>query len=70
MRHAVIISLCFAPVAIIFIIMKVLVWFESIGSEVNYVSRESRRPHGPYLANPYADVDEEEEDYGSRTDYQ
>ena len=24
---------------------------------------------GPYVANPYEDVDEEEEEYGDRTDY-
>ena len=70
MRHVLIVSLCFAPLAIIFIIMKVLVWFEGIGSEVTYVRDESRRVHGPYLGNPHADVDAEEEDYGSRTDYQ
>ena len=29
---------------------------------------ESRKPHR-YVANAYADVDEEDEEYGSKTDY-
>ena len=34
-------------------------------AEVKYVKKESKRPHGPYLADAYADVDEEEEsDWG------
>ena len=37
--------------------------------ETVYVKSESRKPHGPYLADAYADVDEEEEEYGDRTDY-
>ena len=28
-----------------------------------------KKPHGPYVADAYADVDEEEEEYGDRTDY-
>ena len=28
-----------------------------------------QKPHGPYVADAYADVDEEEEEYGDRTDY-
>jgi hypothetical protein len=40
-----------------------------IYSEEKYVEAESRKPHGPYLADAYADVDEEEEEYGDRTDY-
>ncbi len=49
--------------------MKVAVWMSAIGSEQRYVKAESKKPHGPYLADAYADVDEEEEEYGSRTDY-
>ena len=37
----------------------------AIGSEQRYVKAESKKPHGPYLADAYADVDEEEEEYGS-----
>ena len=61
--------LCFAPLAIIYTVMKLSVWFLGIESERNYVRKESQRPHGPYLANPYGDVDEEDEEYGSKTDY-
>ena len=61
--------LCFAPLGIIYIIMKLSVWFLGIESERSYVRAESRKPHGPYVANPYEDVDEEDEEYGSKTDY-
>mgnify|MGYP007012443708 CR=1 FL=1 len=61
--------LCFLPLAIIWIVMKVSVWMFAINDEKNYVKAESRKPHGPYLADAYADVDEEEEEYGNRTDY-
>lgn len=61
MKHAIIISLCFLPLAIIYVIMKVSLWLSSSVSEVNYVREDSKRPHGPYLADAYADVDEEEE---------
>ena len=61
--------LCFLPLAIIWIVMKVSVWMFAINDEKNYVKAESRKPHGPYLADAYADVDAEEEEYGDRTDY-
>ena len=61
--------LCFLPLAIIWIVMKVSVWMFAINDEKNYVKAESRKPHGPYLADAYADVDEQEEEYGDRTDY-
>ncbi len=69
MKHAVILSLCFLPLAVIYIIMKVSVWLSSSVSEVNYVRKDAKLPHGPYVESAYADVDEEEEEYGSRTDY-
>jgi len=49
--------------------MKLSVLIFAATDEKKYVKRESRKPHGPYLANAYADVDEEEEEYGDRTDY-
>ena len=61
MKHAIIITLCFLPLAIIYVIMKVSLWLSSSVSEVNYVREESKRPHGPYLADAYADIDEEKE---------
>lgn len=61
--------LCFTPLLIIYIVMKTAVWLSAINSEQKYVREDSKRPHGPYVANAYADLDEEEEEYGSITDY-
>jgi uncharacterized membrane protein len=60
---------CFTPLVLIFIVMKLAVWVSAVNDEKTYVRTESKRPHGPYLADAYADVDEEEEEYGDRTDY-
>ena len=60
---------CFLPLAIIWIIMKLSLWIAAVNDEQNYVREESKKPHGPYVADAYADVDEEEEEYGDRTDY-
>ena len=60
---------CFTPLAIIYIVMKLALWMSAVNDEKDYVREESKKPHGPYLANPYGDVDEEEEEYGDRTDY-
>ena len=60
---------CFTPLVIIFIVMKLAVWIEAANDERKYVKAESKKPHGPYVADAYADVDEEEEEYGDRTDY-
>lgn len=61
MKHALILSLCFVPLAVIYIIMKVSLWLSSSVSEVNYVREDAKRPHGPYVENAYADVDKENE---------
>ena len=60
---------CFSPLVIIFIVMKLAVWIDAVNAEQDYVRREPLRKRGPYLENPYADVDDEEEEYGDRTDY-
>ena len=60
---------CFTPLIIIFIVMKLLVWVEAVNSESKYVGKEPLRQRGPFVADAYADVDEEEEEYGDRTDY-
>lgn len=60
---------CFTPLAIIFVVMKLAVWVDAVNTEKDYVKREPLRKRGPFVANPYADVDEEEEEYGDRTDY-
>ena len=67
--NPVILAACLSPLVIIFIVMKLAVWLSGLYSEEKYVEAESRKPHGPYLADAYADVDEEEEEYGDRTDY-
>ena len=67
--NPVILAACLSPLVIIFIVMKLAVWLSGIYSEEKYVEAESRKPHGPYLADAYADVDEEEVEYGDRTDY-
>ena len=61
--------LCFLPLVVIYIVMKVAVWMSAINAESDYVRKEPLRKRGPYVANAYADVDEEEEEYGDRTDY-
>jgi len=60
---------CFLPLGIIFIVMKLVVWISAVNVESNYVRGESLRQRGPFVADAYADVDEEEEEYGDRTDY-
>ena len=60
---------CFSPLALFWIIMKLSLWISAVNDEKNYVRAESKKPHGPYVADAYADVDEEEEEYGDRTDY-
>ena len=60
---------CFLPILIIYIVMKLSVWIAAVNEEQNYVREESLKPHGPYVADAYADVDEEEEEYGDKTNY-
>ena len=61
--------LCFAPLAIIYIVMKIAVWMSAVNAEADYVRKEPLRKRGPYLEDAYADVDAEEVEYGDRTDY-
>jgi len=68
MRSLILLS-CFLPLVIIFVVMKLAVWVDAVNAEQNYVREDSKRPHGPYVENPYGDVDEEDEEYGSKTDY-
>jgi len=60
---------CFTPLVLIFIVMKLAVWVSVVNSESSYVRKEPLRKRGPFVADAYADVDEEEEEYGDRTDY-
>ena len=69
MSKSTILIACLSPIAIIWIVMKLALWLSATNTERKYVAAESKKPHGPYLADAYADVDEEEEEYGDRTDY-
>lgn len=60
---------CFLPIGIIYIVMKLAVWVSVVNDETNYVRKEPLRKRGPFVANPYEDVDAEEDDYGDSTDY-
>ena len=60
---------CFLPLIIIYIVMKIAVWISAVNAEQDYVRKEPLRERGPFVADAYADVDEEEEEYGDRTDY-
>ncbi len=69
MKYQITLLLCFLPLVIIYVMLKIAVWMSAIKTETDYVRREPQRKRGPYLENPYADVDEEEEEYGDSTDY-
>jgi len=69
MNYKLTLLLCFTPLIIIYIVMKLVVWISAVNSESSYVRKEPLRKRGPYVANPYEDVDEEEEEYGDSTDY-
>ena len=61
--------LCLSPLVIVFLLMKFVVWISAVNSEQSYVRKEPLRKRGPFVENPYEDVDAEEEEYGNRTDY-
>lgn len=61
MKYPILVSLCFLPLAIIFIITKISLWMSSSAKEITYVREESRKPHGPYLDGVYEDIDAKEE---------
>jgi hypothetical protein len=63
MKHTLILTLCFLPLVIIYIIMKLSLWLSTSVSEAKYVREDAKRPHGPYLEDAYADTDEETENY-------
>ena len=69
MTKTIILIGCFLPLIIIYIVMKLAVWVTAVNAEQDYVKREPLPKRGPFVANAYADVDEEEEEYGDRTDY-
>ena len=61
--------LCLSPLVVIFVLMKFVLWISAVNSEQLYVRKEPFRKRGPFVENAYADVDEEDEEYGDRTDY-
>ena len=65
---SVILIACFLPLVIIYVIIKFVVWISATKAETTYVKKESKKSHGPYLADAYADVDEEEEKYWNISD--
>ena len=67
--NPIILASCFIPLVLIFIVMKLAVWIEAVNAEQDYVRQEPLRKRGPFVENPYADVDEKDEEYGDRTDY-
>jgi len=69
MKYQITLIACFLPLAIIYIVMKLAVWIEVVNTESDYVRKEPLRKRGPYVANPYEDVDKDEEEYGDLTDY-
>jgi len=54
---------CFFPLIMIWLIMKLSLWISAVNEEQKYVRDDAKRPHGPYLENPYGDSDDEEEGY-------
>ncbi len=69
MKYQLTLILCFTPLVIIYIVMKLAVWISAVNTESDYVRKEPLRKRGPFVENAYADVDKEEEEYGDRTDY-
>jgi hypothetical protein len=61
MKHTLVVSLCFLPLAVIYIIMKVSLWLSSSVTEVNYVREDAKREHGLYVEDPYGDIDAKDE---------
>lgn len=60
---ALILIACFLPLVTIWLVMKLSVWIATVNMEQKYVRDDAKRPHGPYVEDPYGDVDEEGEDY-------
>jgi hypothetical protein len=60
---ALILIACFLPLVVIWLVMKLSVWIATVNMEQKYVRDDAKRPHGPYVEDPYGDSDEEGEDY-------
>ena len=53
---------CFLPLVTIWLVMKLSLWIAAVNEEQTYVREDAKRPHGPYVEDPYGDLDEESED--------
>lgn len=53
--------LCLSPLAVVFVLMKLITWMTAVNTEAEYVRQEPFRQRGPYVADAYVDVDQEEE---------
>ena len=53
--------LCFLPIIIIYIIMKLVLLLEETHKEYDYVKREPQRERGPYVDEPYGELEDEDE---------
>lgn len=65
MNHVFLLSLCFLPLAVIFVVTKIALWLTETTKEVDYVAHEPERTRGPYLENPYGDLEDEKESDGN-----
>ena len=63
MHPSFIVLLCFLPLIVIFIAVKVYLLMTETKKEINYVTSEAKKPHGPYLEDVYEDVDKKKEEY-------
>ena len=61
MNYPLLVSLCFLPLAIIFIVTKISLWMSSTSKEVKYIKEDGKQEHGPFLTNVYDDFDPENE---------
>jgi hypothetical protein len=54
MKQSLILVACFLPLAVIWLVMKLVVYGYHLASseEQTYVREDAKRPHGPYLENP------------------
>ena len=62
MKHTLVVTLCFLPLAAIWLIMKLSLWVAAVNEEQNYVKDDAKRSHGPYVENSYGDIDQESEE--------
>ena len=55
--------LCLSPLAVVFVLMKVITLMTAVKTEAAYVRQEPFRERGPYVAEAYVDIDQEKEGY-------